>query len=343
MSSVLKSSPPQAPDYAAAAQAQGGANIEAAIAQGVLNRPNQNTPLGSQTWNQTGSYRVGNYDVPIFTNDVQLTPQGQRIQSTDLQTQEMMGQLGLQGVQKASGILGQEFDVNKIPGMENTMVDRNAVRDALVARQENQLAIDEDNKRSDLIARGIPEGSKAFNAEMDRLDRARTDARQQAEIGADAALTNALAGRRQLISEALLNRQTPLNEIASLRSGSQIQLPNFQVGSAGNVAAAPIMGATQAQFDAAVDAANLKNVQRGQNLKLAGDLAQAFGGAMAFSDRRLKSNVRRIGTHALGIGIYEYDIFGRREVGVMADEVFHVKPEAVGERDGYMTVNYGML
>ena len=62
------------------------------------------------------------------------------------------------------------------------------------------------------------------------------------------------------------------------------------------------------------------------------------------SDRRLKSNILRVGTHPLGIGIYEYDIFGRRERGVMADEVEHVKPEAVNTHVfGIKMVNYAVL
>lgn len=64
----------------------------------------------------------------------------------------------------------------------------------------------------------------------------------------------------------------------------------------------------------------------------------------AFSDRRLKSNIKRIGTHKLGIGLYEYIIFGRKETGVMADEVLAVKPEAVIlDKSGYYKVCYDML
>jgi hypothetical protein len=46
----------------------------------------------------------------------------------------------------------------------------------------------------------------------------------------------------------------------------------------------------------------------------------------------------------LGIGVYEYDIFGRRELGVMADELERVKPEAVFRgSDGYLRVDYDQL
>jgi len=64
----------------------------------------------------------------------------------------------------------------------------------------------------------------------------------------------------------------------------------------------------------------------------------------AFSDRRLKSNIVRIGTHSLGIGLYEYDIFGKRTTGVMADELLEVMPQAVSvHSSGYYMVDYGMI
>jgi hypothetical protein len=64
----------------------------------------------------------------------------------------------------------------------------------------------------------------------------------------------------------------------------------------------------------------------------------------AFSDRRLKSNIKKIGTHSLGIGYYEYTIFGKTEQGVMADELATVKPESLMKGDdGYYRVNYCMI
>lgn len=71
---------------------------------------------------------------------------------------------------------------------------------------------------------------------------------------------------------------------------------------------------------------------------------ELFATGMAASDRRLKSHIRRVGTHRLGIGIYEYVIGGQQARGVMADEVAQVKPEAVARRaDGYWMVNYDLL
>ena len=62
------------------------------------------------------------------------------------------------------------------------------------------------------------------------------------------------------------------------------------------------------------------------------------------SDMRLKSNVVRVGTHPLGVGVYDYDIDGHRERGVMAQELLHVLPSAVRVGgDGYLMVNYEVL
>lgn len=70
------------------------------------------------------------------------------------------------------------------------------------------------------------------------------------------------------------------------------------------------------------------------------------------SDPAIKENVVRVGTHPLGIGLYLFDYKAEfrnecgqsRQLGVMADEVKSVMPEAVTMRaDGFLAVNYAML
>ncbi len=150
--------------------------------------------------------------------------------------------------------------------------------------------------------------------------------------------------QQQMLQQQLYQRNLPLNEIAALMSGSQIQNPQFQ-GYQGSQVAAPNI--QQAQAQQAQYQQGLYNSQVGQaNSFNSGlmSLGGALGSAFLFSDCRLKSNIERIGTHPLGIGIYEYDIFGRREIGVMADEVLTVRPEAVLlHPSGYMMVDYGSL
>ena len=64
------------------------------------------------------------------------------------------------------------------------------------------------------------------------------------------------------------------------------------------------------------------------------------------SDQRLKSNIVRIGTHPLGIGLYEFSYLGQksRHIGVMAQEVLTVAPYAVATgTDGFYRVDYRAL
>jgi hypothetical protein len=153
------------------------------------------------------------------------------------------------------------------------------------------------------------------------------------------------AQQAELQREAFL-RQQPLNEITGLMSGSQIQMPQFQGYSPTSIAPAPLFAGTQAQGQSDMDRYGIQsanaNAQNAGLFNLLG--AGGAAGIMKYSDRRLKSNIEKIGTHPLGIGVYEYNIFDRRERGVMADEVEAVMPEAVVlHPSGYKMVNYGML
>ena len=147
----------------------------------------------------------------------------------------------------------------------------------------------------------------------------------------------------QSLQTQLALRNQPLNEITGLMSGSQLQMPQFQGYSPTNIAPAPIFAGAQAQGAAALQ--NYGIQQSGANATTGGLFGLAGAAApLVFSDRRLKSNIERIGTHKLGIGLYEYDIFGERQQGVMADEAEKVMPKAVlMHPSGYKMVNYGLL
>lgn len=69
----------------------------------------------------------------------------------------------------------------------------------------------------------------------------------------------------------------------------------------------------------------------------------AIGGAM-MSDRRLKRNLKKIGEY-LSIPVYEFNYLWDdiKHIGVMAQDVLKVKPEAVLKIGKYYAVNYGEL
>lgn len=75
-------------------------------------------------------------------------------------------------------------------------------------------------------------------------------------------------------------------------------------------------------------------------------IGQVAAGA-AKSDIRLKENIKKIGKLDNGLGVYHYNYIGDDTlwIGVMAQEVEAIMPEALGPRtpDGYMTVNYDKI
>jgi hypothetical protein len=82
---------------------------------------------------------------------------------------------------------------------------------------------------------------------------------------------------------------------------------------------------------------------RGTQTQSGGMLGQILGAGMQaaslFSDRRLKTDIRRVGTTDAGVPIYTYRYLaqGPYHMGVMADEV----PEAQGAQiEGFATVRY---
>lgn len=90
-----------------------------------------------------------------------------------------------------------------------------------------------------------------------------------------------------------------------------------------------------------------------------GNVAKLALAAWGMSDKQLKENIHRIGTHKLGIGLYRWTFkekpddfleeysylakWGEMCNGVMSDEVREVMPEAVSKIGKYDVVNYSML
>jgi hypothetical protein len=150
-------------------------------------------------------------------------------------------------------------------------------------------------------------------------------------------------GRQQQIQEATYLRNMPLNDIAALLgTGGGVQNPTFQNVSQVGVAAPDYMGATYNTFNAQQNQYNQAQANRSAGLGaifgMAGQLAP-----LAFSDRRLKHSVVRIGTLANGLATYAFSYIGSkaRQFGIMAQDALNVVPEAViVTPSGYLAVDY---
>ena len=338
---------PKTPDYAAAAREQGIANFEAARATGRMNNPNVISPYGTQT-------TVWNGDQPTVTQE--FSPDQQRLYDTNQITQENLGRLGNTGSAALGDVIGKNLDMSSITAQPGNYDDtRQKVIDAMMGRYDIGGKQAEEQKNSDLVAAGIRPGTEAYDREMQRLDMARNDYRNTAETSAASQVQQGFsqdsALRQQQMAEMLAQRQTPLNEITALMSGSQVSNPFAQAAAYNGGATAaptPIMQGAQAQGQADMAAYNARTGAYGNmmsGLFGLGGAAMGTGGITGlFSDRRLKKNVVRIGTHSLGIAKYLWTyLWGEVATGVMADELEKVMPEAVGMRGGYKTVNYAMI
>jgi hypothetical protein len=359
---------PAAPDYTAAATAQGAANIDAARATAKLSNPNVYSPYGNQTVTYEG-------DVPTVTQT--LSPQSQQVLNAQNATKLGLADLSQQGLTTAQNVMGTPFKFGG-PSVQ-TSLDTSGIakmpvnagttgQEAIMSRLEPSLAKNRVSTETQLINQGLRPGSEAYDNAIKLLGQQENDQRTQAALqgigldtsanaqGYNQALQSGQFGntaQQQALAQAISGRQMPLNEITALMSGSQIQNPQFGAYQGANVQAAPIANATAQQGQYAQNVYNQQvgsaNANTAGLFQLGGAGLGAYGmmnvaAPLALSDRRLKSNIKRIGTHKLGIGIYEYDIMGRHEIGVMAQEVEKVMPEAIGRHQtGYMMVDYGRI
>lgn len=282
-----------------------------------------------------------------WSSQIDLSPEGQRLFDLSNQMKTGMGEMGLKGLAQMQDVFGSRFNVGS--EMPTYGENRQKTMEAMLQRSDTDIERDRDRMRSTLVSQGIPVGSEAYNREMEQLDRKQTDARQQAEIAATQQAGQeygaAMTGQRQRIQEALLNRQTPLNELNAFRSGGQVNMPQF--GSYGDqgMTAGPDYGsaaAQQGQYALGNYNADVAQTNAQRNAAISAAMMYAMGA----SDIRLKHNINEIGIHKVGVPVYEFSYNGSddRFIGVMAQDLLPVMPEAVRTMgNGYYAVNYGML
>jgi hypothetical protein len=190
-----KGSAPAAPDYTAAALAQGESSKEVTNAQTWANRPNQNTPFGSINW-QAGATLDPATGQPVtnWTQNYNLTPESQRALDSQMAVQQGRSDLAQSFMGRVENEYAQPFNWGGLPGrggnvqgsnfqtlqggapqlqtqLENQAnpAERQRIENALFDRmapihQKQQSALD-----AKLANQGITAGSEAYNREMQRV------------------------------------------------------------------------------------------------------------------------------------------------------------------------------
>lgn len=175
--------------------------------------------------------------------------------------------------------------------------------------------------------------------------------RQQRVGEKNTRFTQGQTARQQQIAEMQMLRQDPLNTLNALRTGQQMDVTRMpgqlQIPGQQATAGPDYLGGITAggSFNQGIYNAS-QAAQANQQAGMYGAGAALGSAALErYSDRRLKENIKHVGTHILGIGLYTWDyIWGEPSSGVMADEVKAIMPEAISYDDnGFMMVNYALL
>lgn len=246
MGMFSKPSAPATPDYVGAANAQGAANKDTAIASAKLSNPWMTTPYGTRKIDYSGKM-TGDELVPFITDE--LTPLGAQRQAQEERMYTSLGNVAESGLGRISDAFGTKLSVNGVDDLQNkaeaSIMNRlNPMWD----RREEQL-------RTRMANQGIPLGSEAYSNEMRDFNTGRNDAESQAIMAA-------MQQRPQALQEELAIRNVPLNEVNALRSGSQVNLPQFQQYTGQDIQSSPLFAAAQATGQDQLGAYNAQTAYR---------------------------------------------------------------------------------
>ena len=337
-------SAPAPPDYTGAAQQTAQGNIEAARVATAANRVNQVTPYGNLSYAVTGADPYGN---PTWTATQTLSPAQQQLLDYQNQTSLGLGRLAGQGLGYVENMLNTPFDVSRLP--TTGFNPSQTYQEAYMQRLAPQLQQGREQLQQQLANKGIDIGSEAY-------DRAMMQQAQRENDLLAAATTQGFGvgqqARQSALQEQAYLRNEPLNTLSAVRTGAQVQGPQFVNSAQQATTAGPdILGAAQMGYNAQMGDFNAKQAAQAN---LNQGLFSLGGAALMMSDPRTKENIQPIGILENGLTLYSFeykDEFKDREyaghgvhVGVMADEVEQVFPHAVTTlNDGYKVVNYGLI
>lgn len=244
--------------------------------------------------------------------------------------------------------------------------DQGLANRALTAGEQAQQ-FQQQNYLRELAAQlqGQQFGQQTTNYGLTAQQRAQQAAEQAQQFGqAESLFNQQMALRNNALQEQAWLRNLPMQELQQLMGGGQVQMPQFPgYAQQAQTAGPDLVGAANAQYGADLGAWNAQQAQNQQMAQgfgqMGGALGSMFGGPMGglvgniggsllgglFSDRRLKRNIKAVGKADNGLTIYSYQYVtgGPTQLGYMAQDVLQVAPDAVGERDGYLTVDYSKV
>ncbi|KQZ25850.1 hypothetical protein ASD50_20725 [Mesorhizobium sp. Root552] len=346
-------SAPKPPDPKETSAASTSTNVGTAVANAFMGNVNQVTPDGTLNYNQTGTYKWNDpytgksYDIPTFTATQTLSEAQQQMKNQTDQAQINLATLAKDQSGRLNDILAKPFDPNSVDAPSLTTdfsADRQKVEDALMARLQPKMDQDRTRLETQLANSGIQMGSDAYSRAMNDNNSAVNDARLGAILSAGqeqsrlTQLNNST--RAQAMQEAFAGRNQPINEITALMSGSQVSNPNFVNANMPSIPTTDVAGLINENYNQKLAAYQQK---AGAAQNVLGGLFGLGGSMIMASDRRLKTDIKKVGKTEDGQNLYSYryKAGGPMQIGLMAQEVKKKHPEAiVPMKSGHMAVDY---
>jgi hypothetical protein len=265
-----KGSPPPAPDYTGAAQAQSAGSKDVATLNTWANRPDITTPWGSQTWGSNVSYDPATgQPVTQWSSNISLSPDQQEALNAQQDITMGRSQAAQTLLGQATGAFETPFDWSSLPTAPTEAAQAGNVQDAQnrayqtmsqmlqPGREQQQAALD-----TKLANMGLPMGSTAnqrANMQLanqwgaqDRqmmgqaMQQGTQDVATQQQMQASQ-INQQQQLRQAAIAEEAQRRGMSLNELNALLTGQQVNMPQMpNVPGAGQAQGANLLGAAEA-------------------------------------------------------------------------------------------------
>lgn len=225
-----------------------------------------------------------------WTSRVTLDPRVQAVLDAQLKTSQGLNTAVDNSLQQVNDAFAKPIDYNALPPAPSAdEAARKRVEDALYGRYTSRLdprfKVQENRLRSDLMNRGLVEGSEAWKTAMDNFNRDKTDAYQtatQEAVGHGGEEMSRYFGlestaRQNALAEQERKRALVLNELNSLRGGQQVSMPTFGNGATGaTVNPAPIAQAMQNAYQGQLGAYSSGVASNNNMMGTLGSLGSAY-------------------------------------------------------------------
>lgn len=268
-----------------AAPNNNGNSSSSLIAQSIAGKLNG---VGAGAFNGIAPNRpdINNYKkagADKWSQKMELTPEAQEALDQQLSLNKKYGEVANIGFDRARDIFeNPELDLSQLP--DRAINVGQTAQDAILSRLNPQLNQQDEQLRSRLANQGIGLGTEAYGREMALSGQRSNDLRMQAALQG---ISLDQQNRSSALQEQAYLQDRPLNLINALRTGNQVQAPQFQNFAQQQTTQGPdMMGAANAQYGSALDASNASNASdsnmMGGLFSIAGTaLGGPLGGALA--------------------------------------------------------------